>query len=155
MANRVFSFHYTLTNRQGEKLDSSIGQDPFKVMEGVNQIIPGLEKELVGMAAGEKRVIEVSSDEAYGPVMEELRITVKRSQLPEGQVEQGMRFSTGKPENPVFTVIKVEEEDVHLDGNHPLAGVDLTFDVEMIEIREATADEIEHGHAHGPHGHEH
>lgn len=155
MTTRVISFHYTLTNKAGEVLDSSRGQDPFPVLEGARSIIPGLESELFKLAVGDKKKIDVPADLAYGPVMEELRITVNRTQLPAEALEPGARLSNGEPNSPVFTVIKIEGDNVQLDGNHPLAGQDLTFDVEIMEIRPATEEEAKHGHAHGPHDHHH
>ena len=95
--------------------------------------------------------------QAYGKVRDDLRIKINREKLPAGEIKPGAQFSAGQQEGhgPIFTVIKVEEEEVYLDGNHPLAGEDLTFDVEVTEIREATQEELAHGHAHGPNGHHH
>lgn len=154
MAERIFSFHYTLTNDKGEVLDSSREGDPLQFLEGRQQIIPGLEAELCRMLLGQKKSVFVAAADAYGPVMEELKVTVNRSQLPPGEVQVGTQFS-GANEGPVFSVTRIEGEMIHLDGNHPLAGMDLTFDVELTEVREATADELQHGHAHGPDGHHH
>lgn len=154
--SRVLSFHYTLKNATGQVLDTSRGQDPFPVLEGSRQIIPALEEELFKLGVNDRREIFLTADQAYGPVNERLRITVSRSKLPEGDIEVGTQFKAGKdPRDPVFTVTKIEGDDVSLDGNHPLAGEDLCFDVEIVEIRDATPEEQTHGHAHGPHGHSH
>ncbi len=155
MAFRVLSCHYVLTNSKGEVLDSSRGGDAFPVLEGAQQIIPGLEVELFKMNVGEKKKIFVVAAQAYGPVNEQLVVTVARDQLPEGDIQVGMQFGSGQGQDPTFTVTKIEGTQVSLDGNHPLAGQDLTFDVEIMEIREATEEEKAHGHAHGPHGHHH
>lgn len=156
MPQKVISFHYTLKNTKGEVLDSSIGQEPFPVLEGVRQIIPTLEDELLKMNVGEKKQVFVPADKAYGQVNEKLRVKVNRDQLPEGDIQVGTQFRAGQdPKDPVFTVTKMEEGEVFLDGNHPLAGEDLQFDVEVIDIREATQDELQHGHAHGAGGHHH
>ncbi len=155
MSKRVLSFHYVLTNKKGETIDSSRGHEPMPVLEGSQQIIPGLEVELFKMKVGDKKKVDVSADQAYGVVREDLRVKVQRDQLPEGDIKVGVQFSAGEGHGPVFTVTKIEEDGISLDGNHPLAGVDLTFDVEVTEIREATAEELQHGHAHGPHGHHH
>ncbi len=156
MAQRIISFHYTLLNHLGETIDSSRQGEPFPFMEGARQIIPGLEKELVQLQAGAKSRIHVEAAEAYGPKNEKMIIKVPASKLPAQDIKVGDQFRGGPEQHaPVFTVIEVGQSDVTLDGNHPLAGQDLTFDVEIIEIREATADEIKHGHAHGLEGHEH
>ncbi len=155
MSKRVLSFHYILTNKKGETIDSSRGAEVFPVLEGAQQIIPGLEAELFQMKAGDKKKIHVTADKAYGLVREDLRVKVSRGQLPDGEIKVGVQFSAGEGHGPVFTVIKIEEDGVHLDGNHPLAGEDLTFDVEVTDVRDATAEEEQHGHAHGPHGHHH
>ena len=156
MAQRVLFFHYVLTNKQGETLDSSRDTEPLAVLEGSQQIIPGLEEELFKLKTGDKKKIEVTSDKAYGPVNDQLRVKVNRSQLPEGELEVGARFKGGNDDVQfVFTVIKIEGDEVYLDGNHPLAGQDLTFDVEVSGMREATAEELQHGHIHGEGGHQH
>ena len=156
MHGRVLSFHYVLTNNNGEVLDSSRDTEPFQAMEGKQQIIPGLEEEIFKLNPGDKKKIRVVADKAYGPVNEKLRMKVSRGELPQGEIGVGAQFSAGEGEHGIiFSVMKIEGEDVYLDGNHPLAGVDLTFDVEVIALREATAEELQHGHAHGGEGHHH
>lgn len=156
MTKRVLSFHYTLTNNAGQAIDSSRGQEPFAVMEGSRQIIPGLETELFQMKAGEKKTVHLKAAQAYGIVNEKLRVKVPRTKLPEGDLKVGSQFHGGdKTNHIVFTVIGIEGDDIMLDGNHPLAGQDLTFDVEVTGIREATPEELTHGHAHGAGGHHH
>lgn len=156
MGCRVLSFHYVLTNDKGEVLDSSRNTDPFQVMEGKQQIIPVLEEALLAMSVGEKKQVHVPADLGYGPVHENLRIKVNRGQLPPENVKVGTQFTARETgENVIFTITKIEGEEVFLDGNHPLAGVDLNFDVEVMAVREATAEEQEHGHAHGEGGHHH
>ena len=155
MPNRVLSFHYILTNNKGEVIDSSRGTEAMPVLEGSNQIISGLESELFQMKVGEKKKVQVTADKAYGLMREDLRVKVQRDQLPEGEIKVGVQFSAGEGHGPVFTVTKVEDDGISLDGNHPLAGQDLTFDVEVTEIRDAMEEEQQHGHAHGPNGHHH
>lgn len=156
MANRVLSFHYVLTNAQGKTLDSSRDANPLQVLEGREQIIPGLEIELFKMKTGDKKKVNVQAAQAYGPVRDDLRVKLNRSKLPSGDIQPGSQFSSNtEGHGPVFTVIKIENDEVHLDGNHPLAGMDLHFDVEVMELREATEEELSHGHAHGPDGHHH
>ncbi len=156
MSKRVLSFHYTLTGTDGKQIDSSRGGQPFPVMEGSMQIIPGLEEVLFKMTKGEKKIVQVPAEKAYGKFNDKLKLKVPKSKLPASDLQVGMQFRGGNEEHaPIFTIIQIEGDTVHLDGNHPLAGQDLTFDVEVVEIREATAQEMQHGHAHGAHGHDH
>lgn len=156
MAQRVISFHYTLTDVEGDELDSSAGTEPLTFMEGVGQIIPGLEKALAALKKGDKSVIAVAAVDAYGDRDEELLMAVPKDKLPKPDVKVGDQFRAGDAAHGMpFTVVEVREADIVLDGNHPLAGMDLKFDVEVVEIRDATDEEVAHGHAHGPGGHDH
>ena len=156
MPKRIISCHYVLTKKTGDKLDSSENRGPLLFMEGSGQIIPGLEKELVLLKQGDKKKIEVSAAEAYGTRRLELIIKIPRAKLPAAEIKVGDRFRGGEDhDSPIFTVTAVNELEATLDANHPLAGEDLTFQVEMADIREATAEELEHGHAHGDGGHSH
>jgi FKBP-type peptidyl-prolyl cis-trans isomerase SlyD len=154
---RVVSFHYTLKNSKGEQLESSFGSDPLMFLEGVGQIIPGLEKELQMMKAGDKKVITVKATDAYGEIEADMIVEVPREKLPKKDVEVGDRFhaDAGDGSAQVVMVTKVTETHVTIDGNHPLAGQDLTFEVEVDSTRDATKEELEHGHAHGAGGHNH
>ena len=153
---RVVSFHYTLTDKQGETLDSSRGAEPMTYMEGASQIIPGLEEAMKPMGQGESKTIEVAAEQGYGIREEQLVMTVQRSKLPKKDLQVGDQFEIGEPEeSPIFTVTVLTEDEVTLDGNHPLAGSDLFFDIEVTHVREATEEETEHGHAHGADGHHH
>ena len=154
---RVISFHYTLTDDAGEVLDTSRDGEPLDFLEGASQIIPGLERELLGLKPGDVRVITVAAADAYGDVNPDLVARVKRSQFPAtAQLEVGQRFTVDATEDaPVFTIVELDADHVTVDGNHPMAGRDLTFDVEIVSMREATAAERAHGHAHGPDGHAH
>lgn len=151
MSQKVISFHYKLTNNEGEVIDSSEGREAMAFLTGSNQIISGLEKELVEMNVGDKRTVHVSADEAYGPVYEDRIAEVPREQFPE-EVEVGMMFSTDPEGYNIVTVAELTDTHVIVDGNHPLAGEDLTFDVEITAVREASAEEVLHGHAHGEGG---
>ena len=156
--SKVIGFHYTLTNNDGAEIDSSVGQNPLLFMTETGHIIPGLEKELVAMNVGDKKVIKVGATEAYGERNDEMVITVKKDQFPEAgaELKLGMQFQVNEdPQAPLFQVMNIEGDDVTLDGNHPLAGMDLTFDVEITENRDSTEEEKAHGHAHGPGGHNH
>jgi FKBP-type peptidyl-prolyl cis-trans isomerase SlyD len=156
MAVRVITFHYTLTDPDGNQLDSSQGGQPMSYVEGVGQMIPGLESELGKMSPGDKQQVNVAAKDAYGDHNAERVFTVPMDKMPTREVNVGDRFRTGEGNHAsVVTVIGVEGDTVTLDGNHPLAGVDLTFDVEVTEIRDATEDEVAHGHVHGPGGAHH
>ncbi|MDO8845233.1 MAG: peptidylprolyl isomerase [Methylicorpusculum sp.] len=149
--NMAVSIHYTLTNDAGETLDSSIGSDALVYLHGQGSIIPGLEQALLGKAVGDKLNVEIEPSEAYGNYDEDMVQVIPR-QMFEGidVIEVGMQFHADVSSGPgVVTVINVEGDDVTIDGNHPLAGMKLFFDVEITDIREATMDELAHGHVHG------
>lgn len=149
---RVVSFHYTLRDPSGRVLDSSAGGEPVTYLEGAGQIIDGLDRRLRAAEAGLKSRVQVPAAEAYGSRDPAQVQRVKRALLPiEGELQVGDTFQAGEDRfAPVVTVAAVEGEEVLLDANHPLAGVDLTFDVEVVSARAATAEELRHGHAHGP-----
>ncbi len=156
MTKRVLMFHYDLTDSQGRPIDSSRGGEPFPVMEGGRQILAALETELFAMKPGEKKRVPLEASRAYGPRNEQLKVKVSRSKLPQGDIRVGSQFRGGNEKAElVFTVMKIEGDEIHLDGNHALAGHDLVFDVEVMEVREATQEELSHGHAHGGDGHHH
>ncbi|MCG3150112.1 MAG: FKBP-type peptidyl-prolyl cis-trans isomerase SlyD [Verrucomicrobiae bacterium] len=156
MSTRVITFHYTLTDNTGKQLDSSAGSNPLAFLEGSGQIIPGLETHLKTMKPGEKRKVLVPAKEAYGEVNAADIMEVSREKMPAKQIKIGDRFRAGNDGHaPVVRVIKVTDTHVTLDANHELAGQDLTFDVEVTAVREATAEELSHGHVHGPGGHHH
>ncbi len=155
--NAVVAIDYKLTDDAGELLDTSDGREPLHYLHGSGNIIPGLERELEGKAAGDQLQVSLAPDDAYGERNDSLEQQVPREQFDQvDTIEVGMQFQVDTPQGPmVFTVIKVGDEIVTVDGNHPLAGVPLNFDVTVREVREATADEIAHGHVHGPGGHHH
>lgn len=155
--NTVVSVHYTLTNDQGEILDASDAAAPLAYIQGQNHIIAGLEKALDGQEPGAKLHVTVSPEEGYGVRNDQLVQTIPMSVF-EGidEVQAGMQFHAQTPQGPqLITVTAVEGDQVTIDGNHPLAGETLTFDVEVMDVRPATAEELEHGHVHGPGGHHH
>ncbi|TDO06876.1 MULTISPECIES: FKBP-type peptidyl-prolyl cis-trans isomerase [Halomonas] len=155
--NSVVAFHYTLTNDAGDVLDSSEGREPLTYLHGAGNIIPGLEKQLEGLAPGDKLQAKVTPEEGYGEVQAQLVQEVPRDAF-QGvdNVEPGMQFQAQTQGGPLMvTVTSVEGDTVTVDGNHPLAGQPLNFDVEIAEVREASEDEIEHGHVHGEGDHEH
>ncbi|MBI5690938.1 MAG: peptidylprolyl isomerase [Verrucomicrobia bacterium] len=146
---RIVSFHYTLRDPSGRVLDSSAGNEPITYLEGAGQIIDGLDEQLRRAQAGEKSRVEVPARKAYGERNPDQVQRVKRELLPiEGELRVGDQFQTGPSRaDPVVTVAAIEGDDVLLDANHPLAGVDLTFDVEVVSAREATADELSRAQA--------
>ncbi len=154
---RVIGFHYTLTDKSGQTLDSSIGDEPLYFLEGAQQIIPGLEKVIALMNVGDKRKIEVKAADAYGDINPDLVVKVKKTQFPpDADLQVGDQFQVNNDHHsPVFTIMSVDTDEVTVDGNHPMAGKDLFFDVEIVGVREATQEEVTHGHAHGAHGHGH
>jgi FKBP-type peptidyl-prolyl cis-trans isomerase SlyD len=155
--NSVVAFHYTLTNDAGEVLDSSEGRQPLTYLHGAGNIIPGLEKQLEGREAGEKLNVSVAPEEGYGEVQPQLVQEVPRDAFQGVEaVEPGMQFQAQTQGGPLMvTVTKVEGDTVTVDGNHPLAGQKLNFDVEISTVRDASQEEIEHGHVHGEGGVEH
>lgn len=152
----VVSMHYTLRDQAGTVLDSSEGREPLMFLQGHGQIIPGLEKALDGLAIGDHLDVSIAPEEAYGVRQEELQQDIPLSAFGGvDKVEVGMQFQAQSPQGPMLiTVVEVGEESVKVDGNHPLAGQTLFFAVDIETIRDATAEELEHGHAHAP-GHHH
>lgn len=156
-ANCVAYIHYTLTDEGGAVLDSSSGGEPLAYLHGAGNIIPGLEKALEGKQAGDKLAVQVAPEEGYGVRDEGLVQQVPRRAF-QGvkDIKAGMRFhaNTGHGAAQVM-VTQVQGDMVTIDGNHALAGVTLNFAVEVSKVREATAEELMHGHVHGAGGHEH
>ncbi|MEO7597969.1 MAG: peptidylprolyl isomerase [Opitutus sp.] len=150
-APRVVSFHYTLRDPSDRVIDTSRGGEPVTYLEGAGQIIDGLDEQLRSADAGAKARVMVPASKAYGERDANQVQRVNRGLLPvEGELKVGDTFQTGEDRHaPVVTVAGFAGEDVLLDANHPLAGVDLTFDVEIISVRPPTEVELEHGHAHG------
>ncbi len=153
----VASIHYTLKDDSGEVIDASQEETPLPYLHGHGNLIPGLEGELEGKATGDKLQVRIEPKNAYGNRDENMVQDVPRDQLPQDvDIEPGMQFQAqGEGGVQVVTVVRVEADQVRLDANHPLAGVHLNFDVEVAEVREASAEELEHGHVHGPGGHHH
>jgi FKBP-type peptidyl-prolyl cis-trans isomerase SlyD len=154
----VVTLHYTLKNEGGEVLESSsVSGEPLSYLHGTGSIIPGLETALEGRLVGDKFQVSIPPAQAYGERVESLVQRIPRDQFPNSErLTTGMQFQINGPQGPlILTVQEVSETDVVVDGNHELAGETLTFDVEVTEVRAATEDEIEHGHAHGPGGHHH
>jgi len=155
-ADKVVIMHYTLKNDAGDVLDSSAGSDPLAYLHGADNIVPGLENALTGKSVGDKLNVEVAPAEGYGTRNAEL-FSVERTSFPaDVDLVKGMQFVAEGANGLIpLWVDRVEGDQVFVDPNHPLAGETLHFDVEIVDIRAASPDEIEHGHPHGPGGHHH
>lgn len=153
----VVSFHYTLTDESGEQVESSRGRAPLSYLHGFRNILPGLEKALEGHGAGDEIEVTLPPEQAYGERQADKiqRIPAKRFKG-QGRLQPGQVVSTRTARGPLqAVVVKVGRFNVDVDTNHPLAGKTLTFSIEITDVREATSEELAHGHAHGPGGAEH
>ena len=148
--NCVVSIHYTLTDKDGDVLDSSEGKEPLHYLQGASNIIPGLENELTGKSAGDQLKVTVAPADGYGVRQEHLVQTVPREAFGGiEKIEPGMQFQAQTDAGPMSVVVTdVTDTEVTVDGNHPLAGQTLEFDVSVEKVREATAEELDHGHPH-------
>jgi len=148
---RIVSIHYELTDGGGKEIDSSSGGDPLNYLHGADNIVPGLERELTGKSAGDRVQVTVAPEDGYGPVHDELLQKLEREVF-QGvdEIEPGMQFEAKSPDGEarMVTVKEVGDDGITVDANHPLAGVTLHFDVTVESIREATEEELAHGHAH-------
>jgi FKBP-type peptidyl-prolyl cis-trans isomerase SlyD len=155
--NTVASFHYTLTNDAGEVLDTSRGREPLVYLHGAGNIVPGLEEAMTGRKPGDSFKVDVAPEDGYGNHHEGLVQDVPRAAF-QGvdEIEPGMSFQANTPQGVhSVTVTKVTSDTITVDGNHPLAGQTLHFDVEVTDVRAASAEELAHGHVHGEGGHHH
>jgi FKBP-type peptidyl-prolyl cis-trans isomerase SlyD len=153
---KVVSIHYTLRDNSGTVLDSSEGQSPLLYIQGIGNLIPGMEEGLEGKVKGDKVQIKVTPEKGYGVRDEKMIQKVPRSAFGGQEVKKGMQFQAGTNNGQqVVTVTDVGLDSITVDGNHPLAGVELNFAVEVLDVRNATNDELAHGHVHGPGGHHH
>lgn len=155
--NKVVGIDYTLTDKDGNVIDSSTSQGPLYYIQGIGNLIPGLEAQLEGKKAGDQLNVVIAPKDAYGERQDSLCQQVSRAQFENAdEIEVGMQFEVDTEQGEVVvSVVSVTDDAVIVDGNHPLAGVELHFDVTVREIREATAEELSHGHVHGPDGHHH
>jgi FKBP-type peptidyl-prolyl cis-trans isomerase SlyD len=157
-AGSVVTIHYTLTLENGQVIDSSAGDEPLAYLHGHNGLVPGLEKALEGQSAGSKFEVSVEPAEGYGEHDAEGVQDVPRTAFPDdAELEPGVQFqATDQDDNPIMgTIEAVDDKTVKVDFNHPLAGKVLNFAIEVVGIRKASAEEVEHGHAHGEGGHHH
>ena len=156
-ADKVVSIDYTLTNSDGAVIDTSEGRGPLAYLQGHSNIIPGLESALEGKAVGDALQVSVEPGEGYGERDDSLTQAVPRQMFENAdEIQIGMQFQTQTEQGPhIVTVISVDDENVTVDANHPLAGQTLNFDVKVVEVRDASEEELAHGHVHGPDDHDH
>jgi len=156
-ADRVVTIHYTLKNDAGAVLDSSAGGEPLAYIQGHGNLVPGLEKALEGKHDGTSLAVSLAPADGYGVRDEALVQRVpKRTLQGSGEIKKGMQFQARTPDGMrLFTVTAVVGDMITLDGNHPLADQTLHFNVDVVGVREATSEELEHGHVHGAGGHHH
>ena len=154
---KVVAIDYTLTDNTGTVIDTSEGREPLAYIHGIGALIPGLEEELMGKGAGEKLNVSIPPEKAYGVRNETLLQEVPSSNFANvPEMKAGMQFQAQSDQGDIIvTVVEVKADTVIVDGNHPLAGVTLNFAVEVKEVRDASAEELEHGHVHGAGGHQH
>lgn len=156
--NSVVTMHFTVSSADGVQIDSSRNGEPMQYIHGTGYLIKGLEDAIIGKQAGDAMQLDVEPEQAYGERHDQLVQAVPKNMFEGMEVEVGMQFRAGTDEGEQsVTVIDVTEDEVVVDGNHPLAGIALSFDVEILDVREATADELAHGHVHsaGGCGHQH
>jgi FKBP-type peptidyl-prolyl cis-trans isomerase SlyD len=155
--DKVVSIDYTLTDAKGKVIDSSKGKAPLPYIHGAGNIIKGLESALEGKQVGDELKVTVPPEQGYGVRDEKLVAVVPRDSF-KGikRVERGMQFQASQGgQTRTVTVVGFQGDDVKVDANHPLAGQALNFEVKVVEIRDAQAEELAHGHVHGPGGHHH
>ncbi|SNY53091.1 FKBP-type peptidyl-prolyl cis-trans isomerase SlyD [Arsukibacterium tuosuense] len=154
--DKVVAMHYTVTDPDGNKLDSSVDGEPLVFLFGHGALIPGLEKALAGKAVGDTFTATIAPEDAYGERHDQLVQSVPKNMFEGMEVAPGMRFRAAGPDGREQSVIilDVTEEEVVVDGNHPLSGIQLSFDVEVLKVRDATEEELAHGHVHGIEGDE-
>ena len=155
-AKKVVSFEYTLSDESGKRIESSRPGQPVAYLHGASNIIPGLEKALEGKDAGAEFEVQIAPEDGYGVRNEQLIQNIPIRKLPDRKAEVGARLQVQTEQGPRSLLIKAVKGDyATVDANHPLAGVTLRFSVKVVEIRDATEEELAHGHVHGEHGHPH
>jgi len=157
-ANKVVKMHYSVTDNDNNSIDNSFDGEPLIFIVGTGYLIPGLEDALQGKQAGDTLSVTVEPENGYGERHDELMQAVPKSMFEDMEIEIGMQFrATTDDGDQSVMIIDIQDDEVIVDGNNPLAGITLKFDVEILEVRDATADELAHGHVHGEGGcgHEH
>tara|TARA_B100001971_G_C18077850_1_gene476629 strand:+ start:374 stop:850 length:477 start_codon:yes stop_codon:yes gene_type:complete len=154
--NDVVTMGFSLKNSAGEELDSADAKEPLNYLHGAKNIVPGLEEAINGLAVGDKKDVTISPDKGYGEDDPGLRLKIPRSNFPpKADIKPEMQFASEMDgHKQIFTVISVEDDEINVDGNHPLAGQTLHFSIEILGVRDATEEELSHGHVHdGTHHH--
>jgi len=148
--NKVVEIEYTLKDDEGQVLDTSEGRDPLSYIQGVGNLIPGVESALEGKSSGESVQITVPPETGYGVRDDSLVLSIERDKFSGIEdLKEGLRFRMDTPDGTmIFTVVQVEDDEVLVDGNHPLAGMTLNFDITIQSVRDATSEELDHGHVH-------
>jgi FKBP-type peptidyl-prolyl cis-trans isomerase SlyD len=155
-AQKAVTIGYTLKDDAGKVLDSSEGGEPLTYLHGTGDIVPGLEKALEGKQVGDAISVSLSHEEAYGHRDERQVRNIPLRKLPKGKVEAGMQYEVTTEAGPMLALVTAVKGDyATIDANHPLAGMSLHFDVNVVAVRDATPEELEHGHVHGPGDHHH
>ena len=157
-ANKVVSVNYILKDNEGVIIDSTENSPPFAFISGSEQILPKLEEEVSGMIIGSRKNIKLTASEAYGDYDDKAVQNAKRSQFPDDfNLEVGMNYIANSPDGKQmpFIIKEIRDTEIIIDFNHPLAGKDLEFEVELLDVRDATEEEMDHGHVHSPEGHHH
>lgn len=156
-AGKVAAIHYTLTNDDGKVLDTSKGRGPLAYLHGHGNIVPGLERQLAGRRGGEQLKVVVPPEEAYGPRTGDAQAVHRREFPKDAELHEGMplRATSSDGQEVILWIHAIKGAQIYVHTDHPLSGQTLNFDVEIVEVRDATADELEHGHVHGPGGHAH
>ena len=157
---QIIGFHFLLKDQSGHILGGSRDNQghPMLILKGAGQILPALERNICDMSVGERETIIISPDAAYGEADPSLKMSLPRSKFPDGtDIQIGLQFQGGEKDGwpIIFRVVKIDGDDVHVDANHELAGLTLHYEVEITEKRDATDEELAHGHAHGIGGHQH
>ena len=155
--NKVVSIHYTLKDDKGKLMDSSVDKSPLPFIQGIGQLISGLENQLEGKEKGEKLKAKIAPVDAYGEYRDDMVFEVEKKGFKgDEELKVGLQVEVELEEGKSIAIVsKIDGEDVTLDLNHPLAGQTLHFDVEIMDVREPTEEELTHGHVHGPGGHQH
>lgn len=156
--NKVVTINFTLRDQYGNIIDSTVGEQPFSFLSGHQNILPKLESEIDTMLIGSKKSVTINAADVYGDYNNDMVQVVEKKEFPpEFLLEVGMQYVASAPDGTKipFTITEVRNEDIIIDFNHPLAGKDLSFDIELLNVRDATSEELSHGHVHGPGGHHH
>ncbi len=157
-SNKVVTINFTLKDGEGNVIESTENMEPFSYISGNNQILPKLEDAVNQMLIGAKKDVLINAADGYGEYSEAAIQQIDKKEFPENiKLEEGMRLIANSPDGKQmpFIINKIEENEITVDFNHPLAGKNLEFNVELVDIRNATPEELTHGHVHGPDGHHH